>query len=168
MLYMAFDMIGMCRFDGHLILLDPGLPKFEEISQLIRYNTGLEFSAREVWECADRAYTLERLFNLREGLTRKDDWLVDRYFDEPMPVGLNFVWGKSLDREKFKALLDEYYRYHEWDENGIPVPETLKFNGKIEAFMEMLARCRRDVGPQGGTGVGKRRELSPIITRWIT
>ena len=39
------------------------------------------------FELADRAYTLERLFNIREGLTRDDDWLVDRYFDEPTKLG---------------------------------------------------------------------------------
>jgi len=102
------------------------MPNFEEFSKMIHYNTGLELSAKEVWECADRAYTLERLFNLREGATRKDDWLVDRYFDEPTPIGLDIVRGKAIDREKFKAMLDEYYQIHQWDEKGVPKPETLK------------------------------------------
>lgn len=117
-------MIGICKF--HTVFMSPNMPNFEEFSQTIRYNTGLELSAKEVWKCADRAYTLERLFNLREGLTRKDDWLVDRYFDDPTPIGLDIIRGKAIDREKFKAMLDEYYKIHEWDENGVPTPETLK------------------------------------------
>jgi aldehyde:ferredoxin oxidoreductase len=126
LLYMAIDMIGMCRFHSILILIDPSLPKFEEFSQMIRYNTGLDLSTKEIWECADRAYTMERLFNIREGLTRKDDWLVDRYFDEPTPLGLPIARGKVIDREKFKTLLDAYYQLHGWDESGVPKPETLK------------------------------------------
>jgi aldehyde:ferredoxin oxidoreductase len=58
-------------------------------------------------------------------MTRADDWLVDRYFDEPTPVGMPIVRGKSLDREKFKQMIDEYYELHGWDENGVPRPETL-------------------------------------------
>jgi aldehyde:ferredoxin oxidoreductase len=33
--------------------------------------------------------------------------------------------GKSIDREKFKGMLDEYYRLHEWDESGVPTAELL-------------------------------------------
>jgi aldehyde:ferredoxin oxidoreductase len=124
MLYEAVDCTGVCKF--HSIFLSPNLIGFEELSKLIYYNTGLEFTPEEIWDIADRAYTVERLFNIREGLTRADDWLVDRYFDEPTPIGLPIARGKSLDREKFKQLIDEYYELHGWDEQGVPRPETLK------------------------------------------
>ena len=80
----------------------------------------------EMWEVADRAYTLERLFNIREGLKREDDWVSDRYFDEPTTMGLDVVKNKCLDRDKFRNLLDEYYTLHGWDKNGVPRPATLK------------------------------------------
>ena len=124
MCYMAIDCLGICKF--HTIFLSPNLLGFDEFSKLIYYNTGLEVSPLEIWGIADRAYTLERLFNIREGLTREDDRLVDRYFDEPTPVGLPIVRGKKLDREKFREMLDEYYRLHEWGEDGVPKPETLR------------------------------------------
>ncbi|MEE8392287.1 MAG: aldehyde ferredoxin oxidoreductase family protein [Anaerolineae bacterium] len=124
MLYEAIDSVGICKY--HSIFLSPNLISFEELSKLIAYNTGLEFTPEEIWNIADRAYTVERLFNIREGLTRADDWLPDRYFDEPTPVGLPIVRNKSLDREKFRQMLDEYYELHGWDENGVPRPETLK------------------------------------------
>jgi aldehyde:ferredoxin oxidoreductase len=124
MLYEAVDSTGVCKF--HSIFLSPNLISFEELSKLLYYNTGLELTPEDIWNIADRAYTVERLFNIREGLTREDDWLSDRYFDEPTPVGLPIVRGKSLDREKFRQLVDEYYELHGWDENGVPTPETLK------------------------------------------
>jgi aldehyde:ferredoxin oxidoreductase len=123
MLYEAIDSTGICKY--HSIFLSPNLIGFEELAKLIRYNTGLTFTPEEIWEIADRAYTLERLFNIREGLTRADDWLVDRYFDEPTPIGLPIVREKSIDRKKFKELIDEYYNLHGWDANGEPKEETL-------------------------------------------
>ncbi len=124
MVYEAVDCLGICKY--HTIFLSPNLLSFDEFSKLLYYNTGLEMSPLEIWEVADRAYTMERLFNIREGLTREHDWLVDRYFDEPTPVGLPIVRGKKLDREKFKKMIDEYYELHGWDENGVPRPETLE------------------------------------------
>ncbi len=124
MVYEAVDCLGICKY--HTIFLSPNLLSFDEFSKLLYYNTGLEMSPQEIWEVADRAYTVERLFNIREGLTREHDWLVDRYFDEPTPIGLPVAQGKKLDRGKFKKMIDEYYELHGWDENGVPRPKTLE------------------------------------------
>ena len=40
--------------------------------------------------------------------------------------GLPIARGKTIDRERFRQLLDEYYALHEWDENGVPRQETLE------------------------------------------
>jgi aldehyde:ferredoxin oxidoreductase len=124
MMYEAIDCVGVCKY--HTIFLSPNLIAFDELSKLIYNNTGLEFTPEEIWDIADRAYTVERLFNIREGLTRADDWLVDRYFDEPTPIGLPVARGKCLDRQRFSQMIDEYYELHGWDEGGVPLPETLK------------------------------------------
>jgi len=136
MLYEAIDSTGVCKY--HSIFLSPNLIGFEELSKLIYYNTGLEVAPDEIWEIADRAYTIERLFNIREGMTRADDWLVDRYFDEPTTLGLPFVRGKTIDREKFKLMIDEYYELHGWDEDGEPRPETLEKLGLQDEPSHML------------------------------
>jgi len=122
--YEAVDCLGICKY--HTTFLGATLPNFEEWSKLLYYNTGLEMSPLDIWTVAERAYNMERLFNLREGLTRDQDWLVDRYFDEPTKLGIPGVRGRTIDREKFKKMIDEYYEHHGWDENGVPTPETLK------------------------------------------
>jgi aldehyde:ferredoxin oxidoreductase len=122
--YMAVESLGICKY--HTVFLSPNHPAFEEFCKLIRLNTGLEFSEMDLWNCADRCYTIERLFNLREGMTRKDDMLADRYFDEPTQLGLPVARGKRIDRGKFNAMVSEYYRLHEWDEAGVPTEEHLK------------------------------------------
>ncbi len=130
LVYMAVDSLGVCKY--HTVFLSPNHPQFQEFARLIYLNTGLEFGEKEIWDIAERCYTIERLFNLREGMTRKDDWLPDRYFDEPTRLGLPVARGKCIDREKFRAMLDEYYRLHGWDENGVPTPETLARLGIAE------------------------------------
>ena len=122
--YMAVDCLGVCKY--HTIFLSPNHPTFGEFEKLIYLNTGLEISTLDLWNIADRCYTIERLFNIREGMTRKDDWLHDRYFDEPTKLGLPVARGKSIDRKKFTAMLDEYYQLHQWNEDGIPTPELLE------------------------------------------
>jgi len=123
MVYMAVDCLGVCKY--HTVFLSPNHLNFNEFSKLLKLNTGLELSPLDVWHVAERAYNIERLFNIREGATRKDDWLVDRYFDEPTPMGLDVARGKTIDRDKFRAMIDEYYKLHGWDENGVPTKETL-------------------------------------------
>ncbi len=122
--YMGVDSLGICKY--HTTFLGATLPNFEDWTKVLYYNTGLEMSSTDIWTVAERAYNMERLFNLREGMTRDDDWLVDRYFDEPCTRGAPDVIGATIDRKKFKIMIDEYYEHHGWDENGIPLPETLK------------------------------------------
>jgi len=122
--YMAVDCLGVCKY--HTIFLSPNHPTFGEFEKLIYLNTGLEISTLDLWNIADRCYTIERLFNIREGMTRKDDWLHDRYFDEPTKLGLPQARGKSIDRKKFTAMLDEYYQLHQWNEDGVPTPELME------------------------------------------
>ena len=121
---MAAESLGICKY--HTVFLSPNHPAFEEFVGLIKLNTGLEFSEMDLWNCADRCYTIERLFNLREGMTRADDMLPDRYFDEPTKLGLPMARGKCIDRGKFEAMLDEYYQLHEWDKQGVPTPQLLE------------------------------------------
>ncbi len=136
MCYMAVDSLGICKF--HTTFLGPTMPNFEEWSKLLYYNTGLELSPKDIWDIAERAYNLERLFNIREGFTRKDDWLPDRFFDEPCKLGIPHIRGRKIDREKFNKMLDEYYQHHGWDERGIPRPETLQRLGIDKEPSHML------------------------------
>jgi len=126
--YMGVDCLGICKY--HTTFLGATLPNFEDWTKVIRYNTGLDFTAREIWDVAERCNMIERLFNLREGLTREDlkkgDMLNHRYFDEPTRRGAPDVVGRVIDREKFKKMVDELYEYKGLDKNGVPKPETLK------------------------------------------
>jgi aldehyde:ferredoxin oxidoreductase len=126
--YMAVDCLGICKY--HTVFLGATLPNFEDWPKVLYLNTGLEMTPTEIWTIAERCNNLERLFNLREGLKRDDpekgDRLVDRYHDEPCRRGAPDVIGKTIDRKKFKKMLDEFYEHKGCDESGVPLPETLK------------------------------------------
>ncbi|MBT8350963.1 MAG: aldehyde ferredoxin oxidoreductase family protein [Deltaproteobacteria bacterium] len=126
--YMAVDCLGICKY--HTTFLGATLPNFEDWPKVIYYNTGLELTPTEIWEIAERCNNLERLFNLREGLTRNDlvkgDMLNHRYFDEPCRRGAPDVVGRKIDKTKFIKMVDELYQHKGFDKNGIPKPKTLK------------------------------------------
>jgi aldehyde:ferredoxin oxidoreductase len=106
------------------------LPNFEDWPKVLYYNTGLELTPEEIWTIAERCNTIERMFNLREGLTRNDpkkgDTLNHRYFDEPLRRGAPDVVGRTIDREKFAQMIDELYAHKGCDKDGNVRPETLK------------------------------------------
>ena len=122
-LYALVDALGICKIQT--VFLSPNLPKWEEYSHLLEIITGMEYTPEELMEAGERIYNIERLFNIREGVSRKDDTLPDRYFQEPTPAGLELVKGLVIDRVKFEQMLDEYYEIHGWDKDGNPTPETL-------------------------------------------
>ncbi|MBW2655542.1 MAG: aldehyde ferredoxin oxidoreductase family protein [Deltaproteobacteria bacterium] len=126
--YMGVDCLGICKY--HTIFLGVTLPNFEDWPKVLYYNTGLEFTPKELWDISERCNMIERLFNLREGLTREDlekgDMLNHRYFDEPCRRGAPDVVGLMIDKKKFIKMIDEFYEHKGLDQKGNPKPETLK------------------------------------------
>jgi len=126
--YMAVDCLGICKY--HTTFLGATLPNFEDWVKVVYYNTGLQLTPQEIWEIAERCNNMERLFNLREGLSKDDpekgDVLNHRYHDEPTRRGAPDVVGRVIEKDKFLKMRSEIYVHKGWDENGIPKPETLK------------------------------------------
>ena len=124
LLYNVVDSLGICKFQT--VFNSPTSPRFEDYSKLIKLATGLEISREELMTIGERNYTMERMFNVMSGMSRKDDYPPERYFREENKRGLPFMKGRKLDRELYEKMLDEYYAQHGWDANGIPTEETLK------------------------------------------
>jgi aldehyde:ferredoxin oxidoreductase len=118
----AGDALGICRFVTKW--MTPGFLGFDEFAEITNAAMGWDVTAQDVMEAGERIWNIEKLFLIREGLGRKDDWLPDRCFDEPWTHGPRK--GQHQDREKFAQLIDEYYREHGWDNEGFPTKETLK------------------------------------------
>jgi len=72
-------------------------------------------------ETGERIWNLEKLFNLKAGLGKKDDTLPKRILTEPADVGT----GKGLVC-RLDEMLPEYYQLNGWDAEGVPTKDTLK------------------------------------------
>ncbi len=88
---------------------------------LLNTMTGFELTLEEYHTIGERIWNVTRLFNVREGFTRKDDTLPARMFDE----ALNGDERMKIDRDSFDRSLLEYYSLREWDENGVPSDQLL-------------------------------------------
>jgi aldehyde:ferredoxin oxidoreductase len=97
------DSIVICAFPG-LIVTNTMLP--DVVSSLF----GEPWSVDDLNKVGMRTMCQERLFNMREGITRKDDTLPARLLNEPKPDGP--TKGVVVPLEK---LTDDYYRAMGWD-----------------------------------------------------
>ena len=89
---------------------------------------GQEVSAAEQLQAADRIWNVQRAFNIRQGGSRKDDQLPERFLREPLVTEKGeYPPARSDD---FNILLDEYYEEHGWDpKTGKPGVEKLQWLG---------------------------------------
>lgn len=108
-----FDNTGTCLF---MIL---GLWVSELHKQLVPA-TGIGYSFEEMMKCGERTWIIERMFNLKAGLTAKDDNLSPRMLNEPMPDGP----AKGHVNE-LPTMLPEYYQLRGWDAEGKPGEQKL-------------------------------------------
>jgi aldehyde:ferredoxin oxidoreductase len=122
--YAAGDATGICKTT--FTFFTPHLFAFKDFARMSSVVTGMNITEEEMKDIGKRIYTVEHLFNRREGATRKDDYLPERFYTEPTPLGPEHNRGKLIDKEKYDQMLDEYYEYHGWDKEGNPTPETLK------------------------------------------
>jgi aldehyde:ferredoxin oxidoreductase len=72
-------------------------------------------------KAGERLFNLKRMYNVRLGISRKDDFLPYRF------LTLNRT-GEGLSNQlaPMGKLLSDYYAYRKWSEDGIPTPEKLK------------------------------------------
>jgi aldehyde:ferredoxin oxidoreductase len=96
----------------------------DDYSQYLEAVSGESFVKEDFQKIAERSETLIRMFNNREGFTRKDDTLPYRTLNEPLPDGP--AKGQCIGEGNLNKMIDEYYALRGWDASGIPTEETLK------------------------------------------
>ena len=99
--------------------IDESLP--DSLARYYNSVTGHSITGQDVLLAGERIVNLERAFNIREGLTRKDDTLPERMLKEPMPDGRGK--GQVVDLE---PMLTKYYELRGWDkDSGLPTKSKL-------------------------------------------
>jgi aldehyde:ferredoxin oxidoreductase len=98
--------------------------KRKHFTDLLNKAVGFDYTLEDYLKTGERIWNLTRLFNVREGITRKDDTLPPRFMEESLPDGV--AKGQRTTRRILDEMLDEYYTLRGWNENGVPTQEKLK------------------------------------------
>ncbi|HEX2262135.1 MAG TPA: aldehyde ferredoxin oxidoreductase family protein [Pseudonocardiaceae bacterium] len=96
---------------------------YDEWAALLRVVTGWDVDAAELRVTARRIVLIKRMFNLREGWTRADDWLPARLLREPIQLGSGRQAALTPDR--LHEMIDGYYAARGLDPEGRPTSEAL-------------------------------------------
>ncbi len=129
----------ICSFVG-------GVPWLKEtpgvVVNMLNPLCGWDMTDQEYWAAARRIITTERCFNVREGISSKDDRLHKRFLTEPLPEGPKK--GAIFTAEDEKKMHDSYYKLFGWDEKGIPTEATLKSLG-LDYLIEDIEKARKSL-----------------------
>ncbi len=105
------DALGMCTGLSSFHIKPPyhihNIPKF------MSAGAGIEMDEAKLSQAAKRYRTLVRAFNIRRGLRRTDEKPPDDHWKKRFP-------------ELEKELLDAYYKFKGWNNEGIPTKESLQ------------------------------------------
>ena len=77
----------------------------------------------ELFKVGERSLNLQRLLNVRDGMSRKDDSVSPKLL---IPAAVGGRAFKAPTMEEFNKMMDDYYEMRGWDKNGIPTAEKLE------------------------------------------
>ena len=89
-------------------------------SKALKLATGMDMDFGKFLRLGERGFTMERLYNIREGFTAKDDTLPKRFTDEEQ------IPGNKKSKVPLDKMMPRYYQLRGWDINGVPTKQTLK------------------------------------------
>jgi aldehyde:ferredoxin oxidoreductase len=128
------DSLGVCKF----ITAETYAQYPEDLALGLSALWGRKIDAQQLLTTGERIVNLERMYNVRLGLSRSDDRLPARFTKEPLdiyayegdetsgevrPSAEPVHTGRLRD---FDGMLDRYYHLRGWDANGVPTSDTLE------------------------------------------
>lgn len=141
----VIDSLGLCSFIV-CFLVEPNPMPMEILAEIYSAATGLRMDGYELMRCGERQVQVGRAFNIREGFSRKDDTLPERFLkeltsDEP-------ARGLRVDLEH-PGMLDEYYDYRGCNRQGIPTRSRLEEVGLCEIANDLSKHGKIDEKDEG-------------------
>ena len=124
----VIDCVGYCKFVAGVTF------GYKETMEAVTHILGREFTHEEFKKIGERVWTMERVFNVREGITRADDCLPQRLLDEPLTESKAKGHVAKID-----TLLDPYYKVRGWDKNGRPTRKRLRELGLEDIIKHLPA-----------------------------
>ena len=118
--YNLIDSLIVCKFSRGTYYKE-----LDDMAKLYTLVTGFDMTADELKKAGERIQNAAKLFNIREGLGRKDDTLPYKVMHCPVPDE-GPAKGAYVSKEELDLLLDDYYEARGWTQMGVPTREKLK------------------------------------------
>ena len=126
------ESLGVCKY-GTLI---PPVLFYEDIVAAFDVTVGVTLTEEHFRLVGERVVNLNRAFNVREGIRRKDDALPRRLTQTPAPEGPSKGQVVELDQ-----MLDEYYDQRGWRlTDGLPTQRTMERVGLADVARDLIKR----------------------------
>ena len=119
------DSTGICSAVSSFVLKPPY--HIHNLPTLISLATGMDIDKDKLWKIVRRNRLLIRAINVRRGLRRKDERPPEDH------------WRKRFPEFETK-LLDMYYKFKGWDNQGIPTKEALQELGLDYVAEDLVQR----------------------------
>jgi len=121
----VYDTLPLCKFIRRCFTGKADRSgSWPAITQLINATTGWDFTEKDIDLIGERAHTIKKAFNIREGWTRADDHLPYRWHHEPMKEGASK--DSVVTVEELEYLKDLYYKAKGWTPEGLIPKEKLR------------------------------------------
>ena len=124
--YNLIDSFIVCKFSRGTYYKE-----LDDMTKLYSLVTGFEMTPQQLKQAGERIQNVAKLFNVREGLGRKDDNLPWKVMHEPIPDE-GPSKGALVSQAELDLLLDDYYESRGWTKEGVPTKEKLKELGMDE------------------------------------
>jgi aldehyde:ferredoxin oxidoreductase len=131
--YAIIDSLVVCKFSRGTYFKE-----WEDMSRLYSVVTGYEMTPDELKLAGERINNVGRVFNVREGLGRKDDTLPYMVMHNPIPDE-GPSKGAVFTQAELDLLLDDYYEARGWTKDGVPTEQKLKELG-MEDLIPMIKK----------------------------
>ncbi len=135
-MYTIADCLEVCKFitahNSFGITMD-------DMAAMLHAVTGLCLGIEDMRRTAQRVFTLERAYIVREGITPADDVLQGKWVKDAVKGGP--YDGRTIDPDQWQGMLAQYYRARGWNaETGIPARATLEMLGLDDVAGDLRRR----------------------------
>ena len=137
-LYAIIDSLIVCKFSRGVYYKE-----FEDLAKYYSLVTGIEVTPNELRKAGERINNLGRLFNIREGFTRKDDHLPPKVMSTPIPDN-TVSKGSYVTQKELDFMLDDYYEHRGWTKEGVPTLEKLKDLGMEDLAYIVKGKVKKE------------------------
>ncbi len=137
------DAVGTCAFLSSFRGQFGGRPPYHiyNLPPLVSHAAGMDLDPEGLWEIASRNRNLVRALNIRRGMRRCDEKPPEDHW-------------KIRDHDMEQKMLDAYYEFKGWDNDGIPTRATLERLGLGYVADDFVARgialCEGPAPQSGG------------------